>query len=129
MAEPVPRSGRFGHLRRGALARRGAQHGGKPAGAGQLLLGADGVGLGLQFLRRQPIQQGGVGQIALGIGLEQVAVDVSPGGDIGMDADEQAQPVIRFDLRSGQGAPDGVGARTGLIEPDSFLRRMVVRHG
>lgn len=93
-------------------------------------LGVDGIGLGLQSLHRQPVQEGRVGQLAFMIGLEQVAVDVTS-SNIGIDGDEQSQPVIRFYLRRGQGAADRIWITVmgRLIEPHGFLCFMVAGHG
>ena len=83
------------------------------------------------FVRRQPVEQCGVGQVAFMLGLEQVAADDAAGRDIGVDADEARPPVVapRHGRRSGcAGWRRGV-VEVRLLEPCRFLRRVIVRHG
>ena len=92
-------------------------------------LRAQGLGLGLQLLVRQPVEQRRVLQPAAIVVLEQVAQHDAAGRLIGRDADELRPPVAGADCAFGQLAADEVG-RLVVAEgaPDLLLPGMVVGH-
>ena len=91
-------------------------------------LGADGLGLPLQLLGDEPVEQGRVLQPAAVVGLEEVAQDDAAGRLVGLDADELRPLVGGAHGALGQHPADlvglpGVGALQGL--PHLLLARVV----
>ena len=94
-------------------------------------LGADGRGLGLQFLGHQTVEQSHIGQIALMFRLEQIKGNVATRSLVRLKTDKQRAAVMGFDMGSGQGATNGVRVTRPAqgFKPNGFLRRVVVGHG
>ena len=95
-------------------------------------LGAQRLGLGLELLDHQPIEQRRILQPAAIVMLEEVAHDHAAGGLVDVDADEPRAPVGGADRALGELAADQigllvVGARYGV--PDLFLASVVVGDG
>ena len=95
-------------------------------------LGPQRLGLGLELLDDQPIEQRRILQPAAIVMLEEVAQDHAAGGFVDIHPDELRAPVRRPDRALGELAADQirllvVGARYGV--PDLFLASVVVGDG
>ena len=91
-------------------------------------LGAQALGLGLELLDHEPIEQRRVLQPAAIVMLEQVAQDRATGGLIGVEPDELGATVGGADRALGELAPDMVGLLVvGVADalPNLFLAGMV----
>ena len=89
-------------------------------------LRAQGLGLGLQLLVRQPVEQRRVLEPAALVVLEQVAQHDAAGRLIGRDADELRPPVAGADRAFGQLAADEVGR---LVVAEGAPRPAPAGHG
>ncbi len=93
--------------------------------------GADGFCRSLQILGDWPIEQRGVGEVAIMVGLEQILDDGAAGSDIRIDADEFDLRVVGADVSFDKLRRDRVWLPIpGLpLEPCGFLGVVVVGEG
>ena len=90
-----------------------------------------GIRFTFQLFRHQPVEQRGIGEVAVAVGAEEIGDGAATSLHVSLGGDEARAAVVRPHMRRREPLPDSVGAALplGRIEPCRFLRRVIVRHG
>ena len=93
--------------------------------------GPDRLGRALQLFSHQPVEDGRVGEVALVIGLEQIAEDIAARASVGLNADEPDAAVAGLDIGDHQMTADCGGVNIPLRQrcPHLLLCGVIVADG